>query len=73
MSEHKLTGNREVTLYHGDCLDIMDQMDDCMIDLTVTSPPYDNLRTYNDSLDWSRQSYQIAIDLKKEKEVMSNN
>ena len=25
----------------------MKRMDDCFIDLTVTSPPYDNLRTYN--------------------------
>jgi site-specific DNA-methyltransferase (adenine-specific) len=32
---------------HGDCLDVMREMDDGCIDLTVTSPPYDNLRTYN--------------------------
>ena len=25
----------------------MKRMDDCFIDLTVTSPPYDNLRNYN--------------------------
>ena len=25
----------------------MKRMDDCFIDLTITSPPYDNLRTYN--------------------------
>ena len=31
----------------GDCVQIMRQMDDACIDLTVTSPPYDNLRTYN--------------------------
>lgn len=31
----------------GDCLDAMRQMDDECIDLTVTSPPYDNLRKYN--------------------------
>lgn len=31
----------------GDCVEIMRQMDDACIDLTVTSPPYDNLRTYN--------------------------
>lgn len=30
----------------GDCVDIMRQMPDDYIDLTVTSPPYDNLRTY---------------------------
>ena len=31
----------------GDCLQVMKNMEDECIDLTVTSPPYDNLRTYN--------------------------
>lgn len=31
----------------GDCLKLMKQIPDESIDLTVTSPPYDNLRTYN--------------------------
>ena len=31
----------------GDCLDVMKGIPDSYIDLTVTSPPYDNLRTYN--------------------------
>jgi len=31
----------------GDCLQIMREMEDNLIDLTVTSPPYDNLRDYN--------------------------
>ena len=34
-------------IYNGDCLDIMPTLADKSIDLTVTSPPYDNLRTYN--------------------------
>lgn len=29
------------------CLDLMARMPDGFVDLTVTSPPYDNLRTYN--------------------------
>ena len=33
-------------LYHGDCLEVMKGMADQSIDLTVTSPPYDNLRDY---------------------------
>jgi len=32
---------------HGDCLQVMKTLEDNSIDLTVTSPPYDNLRTYN--------------------------
>ena len=31
-----------------DCLEGMKQMPDNSIDLTVTSPPYDNLRNYNE-------------------------
>lgn len=36
-----------INLLHGDCLDKLKTLDECSIDLTVTSPPYDNLRTYN--------------------------
>ena len=32
--------------YNENCLDTMAKMPDNFIDLTVTSPPYDNLRTY---------------------------
>lgn len=36
------------TLYKGDCVKILrDNIASNTIDLTVTSPPYDNLRTYN--------------------------
>ena len=34
-------------IINGDCLEVMKDMDDNYVDLTVTSPPYDNLRTYN--------------------------
>ena len=34
-------------IYNEDCLDTMSRMEDSFIDLTLTSPPYDNLRTYN--------------------------
>jgi site-specific DNA-methyltransferase (adenine-specific) len=33
-------------IYNGNCVDIMQQIDDDSIDLTITSPPYDNLRDY---------------------------
>ena len=33
-------------LYNENCLDTMKRMNDNFIDLTVTSPPYDNLRDY---------------------------
>ena len=33
-------------IYNENCLDTMKRMPDNFLDLTVTSPPYDNLRTY---------------------------
>ena len=34
-------------IYNMDCLEGLKQMEDECIDLTITSPPYDNLRKYN--------------------------
>ena len=33
-------------VYNENCLDTMAKMEDNFIDLTVTSPPYDNMRKY---------------------------
>lgn len=35
------------TVYNCNCLDLMALMPNNFIDLTVTSPPYDNIRDYN--------------------------
>jgi len=35
------------SIFHEDCLDTMARMPDGFVDLTVTSPPYDNLRDYD--------------------------
>jgi len=37
-------------VYNEDCLITLSKLDDNIIDLTVTSPPYDDLRTYNDHI-----------------------
>jgi len=36
-----------IQLMQGDCLERMKEIDAWSVDLTVTSPPYDNLRAYN--------------------------
>jgi len=36
--------HKGITVYHGNYLDILPQLE--QVDLTVTSPPYDNLRDY---------------------------
>lgn len=49
-------------LINGDCLDVLPTITDKSIDLTVTSPPYDNLRTYNGSLnDWTPDKWKAII------------
>ena len=54
-----------IELWCGDCLELMNNISDSSIDLTVTSPPYDNLRTYNGNISqWSFKKFQeIAKEL----------
>lgn len=48
-----------IQLYNGDCLELMKQIPDGSVDLTVTSPPYDNLRTYNGNIDqWNFDKFK---------------
>lgn len=53
-------------IYNENCLDTMKRMDDNFIDLTVTSPPYDNLRKYNGySFDFeniAKELYRVTKD-----------
>jgi site-specific DNA-methyltransferase (adenine-specific) len=39
----------------------MKEIPDCSIDLTVTSPPYDNLRTYNNKLEWGEHIWKPVL------------
>lgn len=53
-------------IYNMDCVEGMKQLDDGCIDLTVTSPPYDNLRTYK-GFTWDFESvakelYRVTAD-----------
>ncbi len=48
-------------IYNENCLETMAKMPDCFVDLTVTSPPYDNLRTYNGSLEWGEHIWKPII------------
>ena len=58
-------------IYNDDCLNVLKDMDDNCVDLTVTSPPYDKLRKYNGNIEqWSfdkfmdiaRELYRITKD-----------
>lgn len=50
---------------NGDCLELMKYIPSGSVDLTVTSPPYDNLRTYNGNIDqWNFDKFKdIAKEL----------
>lgn len=54
---------KEVNLMKGDCVDKMSTMADGSVDLTVTSPPYDNLRTYNgNNAQWGEHVWRKVLD-----------
>lgn len=55
----------EVTLIHGDCRNVMKKLidDGVKVDLTVTSPPYDTLRNYDESLEWDFDVFKEVADL----------
>jgi len=50
-------------IYNEDCLETMKRIPDNYIDLVVTSPPYDNLRTYKNEMDktWNESVWQAII------------
>lgn len=63
---------KNIELYNGDCIKVMQDLirQGIKVDLTVTSPPYDNLRTYNGTCEWSfdifKQVAQCLYDITTE-------
>ena len=52
-------------LFNGDCLSVMDRLisEGAKVDLTVTSPPYDNLRSYNGNNEqWNETVWKKVIE-----------
>ena len=51
-----------IKLMMGDCLERMKDIESGSVDLTVTSPPYEDMRKYNgNNDDWSELSWQFAL------------
>ncbi|NLE06963.1 MAG: site-specific DNA-methyltransferase [Crenarchaeota archaeon] len=48
-------------VYNESCLDTMSCMPDEFVDLIVTSPPYDNLRTYTGEMQWNEEVWKSVI------------
>ena len=49
-------------LANADCLEAMAGIPANTVDLTVTSPPYDNLRTYNGTLEWGEHVWKPVLE-----------
>ncbi len=46
------------------CVDGMRSMEDCSVEMVCTSPPYDDLRTYNDSSKWDFEVFKsVAVEI----------
>lgn len=54
-----------ISVYNENCIDVMKFMSDnnIKVDLTVTSPPYDNIRTYNNSSEWNFEIFKTIAKL----------
>lgn len=52
------------TIYLADCIEVMGQLEhnNVQVDLIVTSPPYDDLRTYNESSTWNFEVFKKVAD-----------
>ena len=49
----------KIALYHDDCLNVLRNLEAEIVDLTVTSPPYDQLRAYNGGVaQWNYRKFQ---------------
>jgi DNA modification methylase len=55
-----LKSGSSLNLIHGDCVEVMKTLATNSIDLIVTSPPYDNLRDYNNSSMWNFEVFKLV-------------
>ena len=55
-----------IRLFNNDCLKVLPTIPENSVDLIITSPPYDNIREYNNSSIWNFDIFKnIANELKK--------
>jgi site-specific DNA-methyltransferase (adenine-specific) len=57
------TADFENKVVFGDCIEVLSGIKEEVFDMVLTSPPYDNLRTYEDSLIWSEDIWKKVIEL----------
>lgn len=64
MTEFFDNSRHYIDIYNGDCVEVMDKLisDGITVDLTVTSPPYDDLRTYENKSSWNFDVFKKVAD-----------
>ena len=73
---NKISSFENIDIYNEDCRDTMRRMieDRIKVDLVITSPPYDSLRTYNNSCSWNfdifKEVAQLLYDITAEGGVL---
>lgn len=61
---HNLIGlAMDIKIYNENCVKTLEKIEDNTINLVVTSPPYDDLRTYNNSSTWNYDSFKTIANL----------
>ena len=54
------------TIQLGDCCELMKSIPDESVDMVLTSPPYDELRNYQNTLEWNFEVFKkCAKELKR--------
>ena len=51
-----------MSLYKGDSSEILKTFDSNLVDMVITSPPYDDLRNYHNSISWGFDVFQSVAD-----------
>lgn len=59
-------------IYCGDAENVLKQLDDCSVDLIVTSPPYDDLRHYNNTCNGLWNAYKFEAIAKELSRVLKD-
>ena len=73
---NKISSFENIDIYNEDCRDTMRRMikESIKVDLVITSPPYDSLRTYNNSCSWNfdifKEVAQLLYDITAEGGVL---
>ena len=62
MDTSKIIKTKKYKLYNDDNLFVLNRLKPNLVDLVITSPPYDNLRTYEDTCNWNYKVFKQLVE-----------